>query len=115
MTLPPEETFDAACRGLRRVFQPQNAANLDVVIQFTLAGEGGVEFFAVIRDQAITFESGCPPQAKVKMRMSAAEFLAMLEGTLSTSDAFASGKLKVGGNLMYAMKLASVFHFGKGG
>ncbi len=36
----------------------------------------------------------------------------MLDGTLSTTDAFTSGKLKVGGNLIYTMKLATVFKFG---
>lgn len=112
MTLKPETTLEAAFTGLRRIFQPENTANVDAVIQFVLSGEGGTEFFATIREQVMTLEVGHPPSSKVKMSMPAEDFLAMLDGTLSTTDAFTSGKLKVGGNLIYAMKLATVFKFG---
>ena len=112
MTLAPETTIETAFRGLQRIFQPENTANIDAVIEFILTGEGGVEFFATIRDQKMHLEVGHPSSAKVKMRMPAADFLAMLDGSLSTTDAFTSGKLKVGGNLIYAMKLATVFKFG---
>jgi putative sterol carrier protein len=114
MTLSPETTIEMAFTGLKRVFQPENTANIDAVIQFVLSGEGGVEFFATIREQALILEVGRPPSSKVKMSMPAGDFLAMLDGTLSTTDAFTSGKLKVGGNLIYAMKLATVFRFGAG-
>jgi putative sterol carrier protein len=112
MTLTVEATIEEAFKGLQRIFQPENTANIDAVILFVLTGEGGVEFFATIRDQAMILEIGHPPSLKVKMSMQAGDFLAMLKGTLSTTDAFTSGKLKVGGNLIYAMKLATVFKFG---
>lgn len=112
MSLSPENTLDAAFAGLQRIFQPDQAANLDAVIEFVLTGEGGVTFAATIRNQQMVFEVGQPPKAKVKMQMPAADFLAMLDGSLSTTDAFSSGKLRVGGNLIYAMKLATVFKFG---
>lgn len=112
MTLLPETTIQDAFHGLQRIFQPDQTANLDVVIEFILTGEGGIDFFATIRDQKIVLTSGRPPKAKVKMQMPAVDFLAMLDGSLSTTDAFTSGKLKVGGNLIYAMKLATVFKFG---
>jgi putative sterol carrier protein len=112
MTLKPETTIETAFKGLRHIFQPENTANIDAVIQFVLSGEGGVEFFATIRNQAMTLEVGHPPSSKVKMSMPAGDFLDMLDGKLSTTDAFTSGKLKVGGNLVYAMKLATVFRFG---
>ena len=112
MTLKPETTIEEAFKGLERIFQPENTANIDAVIQFVLSGEGGVEFFAAIQNQAMSLEVGHPPKSKVKMSMPAEDFLSMLDGALSTTDAFTSGKLKVGGNLIYAMKLATVFKFG---
>jgi putative sterol carrier protein len=99
--------------GLKRIFRAESTTNIDAVIQFVLTGEGGVEFFAVIRDQMMTLEVGHPPSSKVKMSMPAGDFLDMLAGNLSTTDAFTSGKLRVSGNLIYAMKLATVFQFGK--
>jgi len=112
MTLTPQNTIEEAFKGLERVFQSENTANVDAVVQFELTGAGGVEFFATLRNQAMKLEIGHAPSSKVKMSMPAGDFLAMLEGTLSTTDAFTSGKLKVGGNLIYAMKLATVFKFG---
>ena len=112
MMLKSETTIEEAFEGLQRIFQPENTANVDAVILFVLSGEGGVEFFATIRDQTLNLEVGHPPSSKVKMSMPAGDFLAMLDGKLSTTDAFTSGKLKVGGNLIYAMKLATVFRFG---
>jgi putative sterol carrier protein len=112
MTLLPETTIEEAFKGLKRVFQPEHTANINAVVQFDLTGEGGVEFFATIRDQVMKLEAGHAPSSKVKMSMQAGDFLAMLDGSLSTTDAFTSGKLKVGGNLNYAMKLATVFKFG---
>ena len=115
MTLTPEITIEKAFEGLERVFQPENTANVDAVVQFELTGEGEVEFFATLRNQAMKLEIGHASSSKVKMSMPAVDFLAMLDGTLSTTDAFTSGKLKVGGNLIYAMKLATVFKFGTSG
>jgi putative sterol carrier protein len=115
MTLTSEITVEKAFIGLERVFQPENTVNIDAIVQFELIGEGGVEFFATLRNQAMKLEIGHAPSSKVKMSMPAEDFLAMLDGTLSTTDAFTSGKLKVGGNLIYAMKLATVFKFGAPG
>ena len=114
MTLTPETSLAEAFKGLEHVFQPANAANIHAVVQFELTGEGGVEFFATLSDQAMKLEAGHAPSSKVKMSMPVEDFLAMLDGRLSTTDAFTSGKLKVGGNLIYAMKLATVFKFGAG-
>lgn len=112
MTLQTETTLEASFLTLRRIFRPENSKHIDAEIQFILTGEGGAEFFATIRDQSIHFTVGNSPSPKVKMRMPAADFLAMLDGTVSTTEAFTSGKMKVGGNLIYAMKLATVFAFG---
>ena len=112
MSLKSETTIEEAFTGLRRIFQPENTANVDAVILFVLSGDGGVEFFATIHNQAMNLVVGHLPSSKVKMSMPAGDSLAMLDGTLSTTDAFTSGKLKVGGNLIYTMKLATVFKFG---
>jgi putative sterol carrier protein len=106
-----QDTLNESFAGLQRIFQPQNTANMHIVIQFVLTGDNATEFFATINNQTMQLEPGHAP-SKVSMKMPAADFLDMLSGKLSTSDAFSSGKLKVGGNLIYAMKLAAVFKFG---
>jgi putative sterol carrier protein len=106
-----EESF----AGLRRIFRPDGAGSVKIVIQFELTGEDGVEFIATVGDRALNLERGRAPAAKVSMKMPAQEFLDMLSGKLPTTEAWLSGKLKVGGNLIYAMRLAPVFKFGSAG
>ena len=40
-----------------------------------------------------------------RIRMTAADFLALVNGTLGAMDAFKTGKLKVEGNLAMSLKL----------
>jgi putative sterol carrier protein len=107
----PDSVLEEAFAGLRRIFRPEGAGSLKVVIQFSLTGDSGVEFFATVAERTLTLERGTS-QAKVTMKMPAQDFLDMLSGRLPTMDAWVSGKLKVGGNLIYAMRLAPVFKFG---
>jgi putative sterol carrier protein len=104
--------FETASAGLQRIFQAESTANIDAAIQFRLTGENDLEFYTLIQKKTLAIFPGRAPSARVTMSMPAQDFLAMLSGSLSPTDAFASGKLKVGGNLFYAMKLAPVFKFG---
>lgn len=112
MSNKQEEIYRQATEGLRRIFQAECTANIDSSIQFSLTGESAVDFYTLIKDQTLTIEPGRMASPRVTMSMEAYDFLAMLTGEISTTDAFAGGKLKVGGNLFYAMKLAPVFKFG---
>ena len=97
--------------GLRRAFQPDKAGGVDSSIFFDLTGDDGFSFHALIQDGTLTFTDE-PQKARVKMKMPVHDFLGMLDGTVSPNDAFLSGKLKVGGNMFHAMRLAPVFKFG---
>lgn len=44
-------------------------------------------------------------EADCDMTMSAEDFVSMFQGKLNSTSAFMSGKLKIGGNMMMAMKL----------
>lgn len=112
MNSEQENIYQQAAAGLKRIFQAESTGNIDAVIQFTLTGENGIEFYTLIREKTLTIEAGRFQSPRVTMSMPVEDFLNMLAGTLSPTEAFASGKLKVGGNLFYAMKLAPVFKFG---
>ena len=107
-----KQVYEQSTQGLQRIFQAENTESLDLTIQFTLTGVNGIEFYAHVYEKQLSFVEGKLDRPKVTMKMTAEDFLDMLSGAVSTTDAFASGKLKVGGNLFYAMKLAPVFKFG---
>lgn len=98
--------------GLLRAFQPDKAGGVDSSILFNLTGEDGFSFCALVQDGTLLFTDE-PQKARVKMTMPVHDFLGMLDGTVSANDAFLSGKLKVGGNMFHAMRLAPVFKFGR--
>ena len=111
MSPTPDETLQRAGAGLERAFRPDAARGVDTVIQYALTGEGGLEFYATIHRQTLRLDPGRAPKAKVSMTMAADEFFDMLEGRLSSTEAFMSGKLKLGGSFMFATKLARLFRF----
>ena len=90
-------------------FQPDKAAGIDAVVQYVLTGEGGGEYVLSIKDGKIDIQPGKAPAPKMTMTMDVKDFQDMTSGKANPMALFSSGKLKVGGDMMFAMKLAPLF------
>ena len=115
LPLPPERVAERAQAGLKRIFRAENTSAINLIIQFDLHGEGAVSFHGLVREGTLSFGPGRAERPRVTMKMVAGDFIDMLEGRLDTSAAWLSGRLKVGGNLIQAMRLAKVFDFSRRG
>jgi putative sterol carrier protein len=111
--LTPERAAERAQAGLQRIFRAEHTSTINLVIQFDLHSEGAVSFHGLVSEGTLRFEPGRAERPRVTMKMGAADFIDMLEGRLDTSDAWLSGRLKVGGNLIQALRLAKVFDFSR--
>jgi putative sterol carrier protein len=78
------------------------------IYQFCLTGEGGGDFYFRGVDGKGVITEGLADSPNLTVTMSAVDFTEMLSGTLSPTAAFMSGKLKVKGDMMLAMKLQGV-------
>jgi len=104
-------SVQAVFDNLPGAFQPQAAAGVEVVFQFTLSGPGGGEWYAAIRDGACDVQSGTHEKPTTTLKMSDDDFLQYVSGKLPAMQAYSSGKLKIEGDLMKSQLVEKLFKF----
>jgi putative sterol carrier protein len=82
------------------MFQADKAAGVDAVFQFRISGEGGGDWHIAVKDKTCTVKAGVHDKPTTTLKMSVQDFLAYVSGQLPAMKAYASGKLKIGGDLM---------------
>ena len=80
--------------------------------QFNITGDEEQVWSVAIANDDITVTEGPAEKASIELTMAAADFLALIGGTLNGQMAFLTGKLKIKGDMTLAMKLQSVFKLG---
>ncbi len=80
--------------------------------QFNITGEDAQIWSVAIANGDIVVSEGAAEKANIELSLSAADFLALIGGTLNGQMAFLTGKLKIKGDMTLAMKLQSVFKLG---
>ncbi len=93
--------------GKKASANPAKLAGLNANFQFELSGDDGGTFHANIANGAAEVGPGAT-KANVTILMSAADFKAMVGGTLNATQAFMTGKLKIQGDMSLAMRLQSI-------
>ena len=87
---------------------PDLAAKIGASFQFNLTGEQGGNWLVNVKNAA-EVRSGVLDSADCTITIADADFVALATGQLNPMTAFSSGKLKLQGNPMVAMKLQSLF------
>ena len=101
----PQEVFDAIPgRVDASAIQDVNAQ-----IQFDLSGDSGGQWVMTVADGRVTSAQGTAPNPNVTAALSAADFVAMINGDLKPMNAFMQGKLKIRGDMALLLKLQSLF------
>ena len=91
------------------VFNPAAAAGMNKTFQWNITGdEAGVWAFKINNGQGEVIPGGVE-KPDVTFTISDKDWLAMTEGKLDGMNAFMTGKLKVSGDMMLAMKLQNLF------
>ena len=85
---------------------------MDCVYQFNITGEGGGDWYIVIRNGEATVHEGNAENPSITLTMEAGNFVNLLQGKLNGQMAFMTGKLKIKGEMGLALKLQSVFNLG---
>ena len=62
-----------------------------------------------VQPALVHITEGTAPAPKLTLTMALPDYVDMVTGKLNSMAAFSSGKLKLGGDMMFAMKLASFF------
>jgi 3-hydroxy-3-methylglutaryl CoA synthase/NAD(P)-dependent dehydrogenase (short-subunit alcohol dehydrogenase family)/putative sterol carrier protein len=93
-------------------FKADAATGVDVVFQFNISGPGGGEWYCVIKDATCTVEKGTHATPACTIKMADGDFLDMMAGKLQAMQAFTSGKLQIGGDVMKSQLLEKLFVIG---
>jgi 3-hydroxy-3-methylglutaryl CoA synthase/NAD(P)-dependent dehydrogenase (short-subunit alcohol dehydrogenase family)/putative sterol carrier protein len=93
-------------------FKADAAGGVNVTFQFNISGQGGGEWYCVIKDASCTVEKGIHEKPVCTIKMAAGDFLAMMGGKLPAMQAFTSGKLQIGGDVMKSQLLEKLFVIG---
>ena len=101
------EVFDA----MPGAFAAEAGAGVDVVFQFNISGEKGGDWFSIVKDGVCRVETGAHEKPSCTLKMSDADFLDLMNGKLPAMQAYTSGKLKIGGDLMKSQLIEKLFKF----
>jgi putative sterol carrier protein len=88
-------------------FNPSAAAGMDSVFQFNVTDADS--YFLTIKDQNCSIDKGVNDDANITLIMDSATLSGLSDGSLDGMQAFMSGKLRVEGDMMLAMKLHELF------
>ena len=96
-------------KAMPQAFVADAAAGVDVVFQYSIAGDGGGDWFCVIKDGTCQVEAGTHDQATCTLKMSSQDFLDLMNGKLPAMQAYTSGKLKIEGDIMKSQLIEKLF------
>jgi putative sterol carrier protein len=101
-----DQVFD----GMQQAFQPDKAAGQSAVVQWDVAASDRTHSRTVhIGDGTCKVESGPAESPRLTLTLALPDFLRFVAGQLDGMQAFMSGKLKLGGDIMLAQTMQAWF------
>jgi putative sterol carrier protein len=94
-------------------FKADAAKGLNAVFRFELAGDNGGTYHIAVNDGKMEWKKEAHPSPGVTIKMSADDYLKMVNGKLNGMMAYTMGKMKVAGNTGLAMKMQAIFPVNK--
>src|SRR5690242_16874574 len=86
-------------------FVASASKGVSAVFQYELSGDGGGTYHVTVNDGTMTWTEGASATPTATIKMSAEDYIKMVNGQLSGTMAFMRGKMKVTGNVMVAQKM----------
>ncbi|MFW6333891.1 MAG: SDR family NAD(P)-dependent oxidoreductase, partial [Desulfosalsimonas sp.] len=101
----PAQVFSA----MPEAFNPDAARQVDAVFQYHISGQTGGDWFCVVSGQTCSVEEGTHEKPTCIIKMEDRDFLAMINGELPAMQAYTSGRLKIGGDVMKSQLIEKLF------
>lgn len=101
-----EKVFD----GMTQAFLPAKAGSQSAVIQWNVKTPAGVHSYQLnVSDGKCVAAKGTPQKPRVTLSVDLPTFLRVITGNINGQQAFFTGKLKLDGDMMFAMTQESWF------
>ena len=99
------ETFEI----MKSVFNPAAAAGLNKIFQWDISGEETGKWAVKIANQTCEIIPGGVDNPNITLIMSDKNWLAIAQGEIDAMNAYMTGKVKVTGDMMLAMRIPQLF------
>ena len=99
-------------RTLPQKYHPDQAGDLDAIIEGVLTGEGGGRFVFSIYKKNLLIEEGRANNPNMRFTMAAETFLKIRSGELDAMDLALSGDIQLEGDRSLAVKMRSIVEGG---
>lgn len=106
---PSATTARQLIEDLPQYFRADRARGANAIIQFQLSGEGGGNWYAVIKDGTCTVTEGVSSAAQGTIMMSASDYVDLESGKLRGTKAFMTGRVKTSGDFRLLRKMQAWF------
>jgi putative sterol carrier protein len=91
-------------------FVPEATAGMNATIQLELTGNDGGLWNMVVANKQLKINEGQAASPNMTVKMSGADYLAMVNGEANPMQMFMQGKVKVGGDMSLITKLQAMFN-----
>ena len=103
------EAFDT----MVAIFNPAAAGSMNKTFQWNITGEEAGIYALKIANGTCELVKGGVEKPDITITVADKDWLAIAEGKLNAMTAFTSGKVKIAGDMMLAMKLQQLFPVGR--
>jgi putative sterol carrier protein len=102
-------SMEALFSGMIERFNPRAAEGITAVLQFSLTGTQSGEFFIEIKNSTATLVHSVDRSPELLVEIDSEDWVAVVEGRLSGTQAYMSGKMKVKGDMNLLLVLDQLF------
>lgn len=106
-------TVNESFETMASIFNPAAAGSMNKTLQWNITGEEAGVYALKIANGTCELIRGGVEKPDMALTMTDKDWLAIAEGTLNPMTAFTSGKLKLTGDMMLAMKMQQIFPTGR--
>jgi putative sterol carrier protein len=101
-----QQIFD----GMQEAFNPAKAQGVTAVIQYEIETDEGTKNWTVeVADGKCTTSEGAAPDPRITLQLPMVEFVRLIFGQADGTQLFMTGKLKLKGDMMFAMQMQGFF------
>jgi putative sterol carrier protein len=96
--------------GMQQAFNPDKAAGVNAVIQYDVAVSGETKSWSVnIADGKCVTSEGASENPRLTLQTNLPDFMRLIFNQADGTQLFMSGKLKLKGDMMFAMQMQNFF------
>lgn len=108
--LGPDNVLKEIFDRMPEAFIAEKAQGSDAVIQYDITTDDGVKQWTVtVKDGVCTTSEGAAPDPRLTLQLGIVDFVRLIFGQAEGTQLFMTGKLKLKGDMMFAMQMQSWF------